>query len=96
MKRCSVRRYNFLNCFEDLMFCINIRMNQGIFAAKEKFIEDLEEKFHKKVKNFTSDASKISYVDTALYRVTHMYLFFSLFGRSEGSQTFCCKREVIR
>ena len=47
------------------MFCINIRMNQDIFAAKEKFIEDLEEQFHNKVKNFTSDASKISYVDTA-------------------------------
>ena len=54
----SFDRNIFFNCSEDLMFCINIRMTQDIFAAKEKFI-GLEEQFCKKVKNFTSYA-KIS------------------------------------
>ena len=76
------------------MVCINIRMNQDIFAAKEKFIEDLEEQFHNKEKNFTSDASKISYVDTASYRLTYMYLFFHRLEDLNEARLFAAKEKL--
>ena len=33
-------------------------MNIDLFAAKEKFIDNMEGQFHEKVKNFTSGTSK--------------------------------------
>ncbi|KAK3724963.1 hypothetical protein RRG08_005394 [Elysia crispata] len=31
-------------------------MNPGVYAIKEKVIDDLEKQFHEKINNFTSDA----------------------------------------
>ena len=61
-------------------------MKPDVFAAKEKFIEYLEEQFQKKIKNATSDAGEISYVDTASYRLTCIFVLFTLFRRFQGSR----------
>ena len=32
-------------------------MTEGVLAAKEKFLEELEDQFHEKLRSFTSDVS---------------------------------------
>ena len=59
-------------------------MKPDVLAAKEKSMVDLQEQFHKKVKNVTTDASEISYVPTASYRLPCLFVLFTLFRRFQG------------